>query len=129
MKPLSRATTYLAFAAILSPVSCATLRNAGKGSMAMAKNSAAATSAKISSLVKIPDFHLANMLPGNRVKVVEVREKDLKDLPTGKELALAHRQEQKSAFWIFGGPVDFEEPALPEPGIEFDGSLLPPRMP
>lgn len=135
MKALSRATTCLAFAAVLSLISCATLRNAGKGSVAMVKNSTSATASRISSLAKMPslpkmpEFHLANMLPGNRIKVVEVREKDLKELPTGKELALAHQKERRSGFWIFGGPVDFKEPTLPEPGSELDGSLLPPRMP
>lgn len=135
MNPISRVTTCLAIAAIFSLGSCATLRNVGKGSVAVVKNSTSATVSKISSvakmpsLPKMPDFQLANLLPGNRIKVVEVREKDLKELPTGKELALAHEKERRRGFWIFGGPVDFQEPTLPEPGSELDGSLLPPRMP
>lgn len=77
----------------------------------------------------MPEMSLAGLLPGRRIKVVEVREKDLEDLPTGKELAQAYQRERQSGFWIFGGPVDFKEPTLPEPGAELDGSLLPPRMP
>lgn len=140
MKTYLRATTFLAIAAVFPLSSCATLRNAGKGSVALVKNSTSATVSKIASvkmpsmpkmpsLPKMPDLHLANMLPGNRVKVVEVREKDLKELLMGSELAKAHVRERKSGFWIFGGPVDFQEPTLPEPGAELDGSLLPPRMP
>lgn len=124
--------TSLAIAAMFSLNSCASLREAGKTTVATVKNSTSATVSKISSVAKMPgmpDLHLANILPGNRVKVVEVREKDLKELPMGSELAKAHQQERRSGFWIFGGPVDFQEPSLPEPGTELDGSLLPPRMP
>lgn len=137
MKTCLRATTCLAIAAIFPLSSCATLRNAGRGSVALVKKSTSATVSKIASvkmpkmpsMPKMPDLHLANLLPGNRVKVVEVREKDLKELPMGSELAKTHARERKSGFWIFGGPVDFQEPTLPEPGAELDGSLLPPRMP
>lgn len=76
----------------------------------------------------ISDLPLVYLLPGQGPKVVEVREKDLKEMPTGHELALSH-EKRRSGFWIFGGPVDFEEPTLPEPGSAPDGSLLPPRMP
>jgi hypothetical protein len=125
-----RAAKILVLAASIPLVSCGTLRDAGRSSVAMVKNSTSATVSKISSIPmpKLPDMHLANLLPGSRVKVVDVREKDLKDLPTGKERALAYRNE-RSGFWIFGGPVDFKEPTLPEPGADPDGSLLPPRMP
>jgi hypothetical protein len=95
------------------------------------KNATSATKAKVSSFAKLPDIAdtpIARILPGQRVKVVEVREKDLKELPTGKEKAVAYRR-GNGGFWIFGGPVDFKEPTLPEPGSELDGSLLPPRMP
>lgn len=63
------------------------------------------------------------------VKVVEVREKDLKKLPTGQERAIAFENSRKRGFWFFNGPVDFKEPNLPQPGAEMDGSLLPPRNP
>ena len=75
------------------------------------------------------DTPIARLLPAGGLKVVEVREKDLKDMPTGRERAIAYRNERKRGFWIFGGPVDFEEPELPEDDSGIDGSLLPPRMP
>ncbi len=77
---------------------------------------------------KMSGLPLVHRLPGQGPTVVEVREKDLKEMPTGQELAKVH-QKRRSGFWIFGGPIDFEEPTLPEPGSELDGSLLPPRMP
>jgi hypothetical protein len=64
-----------------------------------------------------------------KVQVVEVREKDLKELPTGQEQALAfdnRNNQRKRSFWgIFSGPVDFKEPTLPLNSGELDGSLLP----
>lgn len=82
---------------------------------------------KPSFFAKLSGFSLASLLPGPGVKVVQVRKKDLKDLPTGRERALAFESQRKQGFWFFGGPVDFKEPTLPEPGSELDGSLLPPR--
>ncbi len=61
------------------------------------------------------------------VDVVEVREKDLKEIPSGKDRALAFDQQRKRSFWSFALP-DFEEPVLPEIDDEgIDGSLLPPK--
>lgn len=120
MKPMALAKTGFLIMATVAFVSCTAVKNA-----------TSATTAKISSMAKMPDLSdmpIASILPGQRVKVVEVREKDLKELPTGKEKALAYRS-GRSGFWIFGGPVDFKEPTLPEPGSEMDGSLLPPRIP
>lgn len=101
-------------------------------SCAAVKNATSATTAKVSSsFAKLPDLAdttIARILPSQRVKVVEVREKDLKEMPSGKEKAMAYRN-GRGGFWIFGGPVDFQEPTLPEPGSDADGSLLPPRMP
>ena len=135
MKITTRASSYLVLAAILPLASCATVRSVGRGSVNIVKNSTSATVSKISSIAKVPklpklpDLSLARLLPNRGPKVVEVREKDLKDMPTGQELAKAHQRERRTGFWIFGGPVDFKEPTLPEPGSEMDGSLLPPRMP
>lgn len=108
--------------------SCASLQNAGRNSVAAVKTTTRATASGIGSLAgkaKMPD--LASMLPGRRVKVVDVRENDLEELPLGHERALAFDRERKRGFWVFGGPVDFQEPELPEAGVELDGSLLPPR--
>ncbi len=103
-------------------VCCATIRE----TTAATKDTAAKLTSR-SGLADLADTTITRWLPGDRVKVVEVREKDLKELPTGKEKAIAHRK--SGVFRIFGGPVDFKEPALPVPGAELDGSLLPPLMP
>lgn len=67
---------------------------------------------------------LSNSIRPAGVKVVEVREKDLKKLPTGQEQALAFETKRKRS-WFFGGPVDFKEPTLPASAAAADGSLLP----
>jgi hypothetical protein len=121
MKTMAFTKTALLIIVSYALVSCAAVRKTTSDA-----------AAKVSSYAKMPDLTdtpLARLMPGGGVKIVEVREKDLKDLPTGKERAIAYRNERKSGFWIFGGPVDFKEPVLPEPGTEMDGSLLPPRMP
>lgn len=122
MNRMPRATFGFLIVALFGLASCATLRTAGGDSVATVKNSASA------ALSKVSDLPLVHLLPGQGPKVVEVRESDLKEMPTGHELAEAH-QKRKRGFWFFGGPVDFKEPTLPQPGAELDGSLLPPRMP
>lgn len=104
-------------------VSCTSVKSATSAATSAA-TSKVYSLAKLQNLAEMP---IARILPGQRVKVVEVREKDLKELPTGKEKAMAYRN--IGGFWVFGGPVDFKEPTLPEPGSEMDGSLLPPRIP
>lgn len=84
-----------------------------------------ATSTKVS---RLSEMTVERVRPAG-VRIVEVREQDLKELPTGHERALAFERSRKSNFWIFNGPVDFNEPMLPEMGAELDGSLLPPRQP
>ncbi len=116
-KPMKAA---LVCSASIALISCASMRDAGSSSVNMVKNTASA----------ISSFSFANLIPGHSdVKIVKVREKDLKELPTGKERALAYENEHKGGFWIFGGPVDFKEPNLPQSATELDGSLLPPRNP
>jgi hypothetical protein len=104
---------------------------ARKKTAAPASKLQTAQTAQTSKHAKFPFFSLSNplpkLLPGPRLQVVKVREKDLKELPSGHERALAF--ERKRGFWLFGGPVDFKEPTLPEPGSAMDGSLLPPRIP
>jgi hypothetical protein len=124
MKAKSRTSLFFVIAASCTLVSCAAL-----------KNTTASCTAKLSSMAKLPempslvDTPIARLMPAGGLKVVKVREKDLKDLPSGHERAIAYRNERKRGFWIFGGPVDFEEPTLPEDSSAIDGSLLPPRMP
>ncbi len=125
MKPLPRAILFPAVAAVFGVVSCATVSKVGKGSIAFVQKTTTATTSKVAQLstMAIDKIHP----PG--VKVVEVREKDLKKLPTGQERALAFENTRKRGFWFFSGPVDFKEPSLPEAGGEMDGSLLPPKGP
>lgn len=130
MKPIARSVFLLAAVSSLSLVSCGTLKQVGQSSMAAVKKTGSATASMVKAIPKpkMPDMSLANLMPGPKIKVVDVREKDLEEFKTGKELAQAYKRE-RSGFWIFGGPVDFKEPTLPEAGSELDGSLLPPRMP
>ena len=83
------------------------------------------------SLAKIGDASrgsIASILPP-RIPVVEVREKDLKEMPLGSERALAYEHRKRGFFSFFTGPVDFEEPDLPDVESEMNGSLLPPPPP
>jgi hypothetical protein len=137
MNPRSTAIAIGILAAGCMLVSCAGMRTAAEPTTVEKPDPKASFASKFSDLVKmpklpklpkLPEMSLPDFMPGDRVKVVEVREKDLRELPTGQEKALAYQRERKRGFWIFGGPVDFKEPDLPLPGSEVDGSLLPPRM-
>lgn len=87
-----------------------------------AVNAVKSSTAKVTT--GISQFSLADLRPA-RIDVVEVREKDLKEMPLGKDRALAF--ERKRSFWAFF-PGNFKEPALPQiQEGEFDGGLLPPK--
>jgi hypothetical protein len=124
MKTRLKASKLFMLAASIPLVSCTAV-----------KNTTSSAADRFSTLAKLPDMPalvdtpIARLLPAGGLKVVEVREKDLKDMPSGHERAVAFRKERSRGFWIFGGPVDFKEPSLPDVGSEMDGSLLPPRMP
>lgn len=91
------------------------------------ESSAGFAAATTSKLVKLTEMASHRIRPAG-VGVVEVREKDLKEMPTGHDRALAFENTRKRSFWSsFSGPVDFMEPMLPEASEEMDGSLLPPR--
>jgi hypothetical protein len=75
-----------------------------------------------------------NLMPA-RVKVVEVREKDLQEIQLGKERALAYAANKQaiakrdSGFWnLFRGPVNFKEPVLPSGDTALGDGLLPPKI-
>lgn len=121
MKPSPNPWVLLLLPACSVLVCCGTVRNLSQGSVDLVKRSASATVATVSSI--------PSLLPNGGPKVVEVREKDLKEQPTGKELAQNYNRDRRGGFWFFGGPVNFKEPSLPDAGSEMDGSLLPPRMP
>lgn len=117
--------------ATLGLIACGPMQKVGNGTASVFKRSTASVTSGIAAIPKpkIPDFSLANLLPGPKIKVVEVREKDLKEMPTGTELAKAHRNQGIADFWSFSGKLYFEEPDFPEPGADMDGGLLPPKMP
>ncbi|HEX7262264.1 MAG TPA: hypothetical protein VF258_10655 [Luteolibacter sp.] len=100
-------------------VSCTAVSAVGEGSMSLVRKTTDATTSRVAKL--------SDLVNPAGVKVVEVREKDLKPLPTGQERAIAFENTRKRGFWSFMGPVDFKEPTLPQPGGELDGSLLPPK--
>jgi hypothetical protein len=79
-------------------------------------------------------FSPTDLMPA-RVKVVEVREKDLQEITLGKERALAYSAnkhaiaKRESGFWnIFRGPVEFKEPTLPAGDPVMGDGLLPPKI-
>lgn len=127
MKPIQ---WFVSLALAAAMVSCAASRkdNTSPAQAAGKAQPPAPKSSRFAAWSKLPAFSLTDLLPGPKVKVVKVRHNELKEFPTGHERALAWENKRRG-FWIFGGPVDFKEPTLPEPGSELDGSLLPPRLP
>lgn len=98
----------------------ATLLLASCGAVSAVKSTASNATKGISQ------FSLSDLRPA-RIDVVEVREKDLREMPLGKERALAFDQKRKRSFWSFL-PGTFEEPTLPAVSEgDMDGSLLPPK--
>ena len=91
----------------------------------MSALSQAATS-KMSEFSRNSLAALDRLRPGPRVPVVQVRHKDLKDMPLGHDRALAYQDKQRNGWWFFG-PVNFKEPVLPDASAESTGSLLPPK--
>ncbi len=126
MKTMFRVIILSTAAASLGLVSCSTMSKVGKGSAALVKNTTSSATSKVSALSETA----MNKIRPAGVKVVEVREKDLKPLQNGHDRALAFENTKKKSFWFFNGPVDFIEPELPEPAIgdEQVDILLPPKV-
>ena len=90
------------------------------GAMNSVKTSAANVTKSISQ------FSLSDLRPA-KIDVVQVRKKDLKEMPLGKDRAIAFDREHKRSFWSFL-PGNFKEPSLPNlKDGNMDGSLLPPK--
>lgn len=100
------------------------VKDKASGATAAVKNTTAGATASVKK-IQIPSFR------SDRPQIVEVREKDLKELPLGKDKALAFEKERKKSFWAFAMPADFKEPVLPdfEAGDFDDAMLLPPKDP
>ncbi len=122
MKSPAILLTLAAAAAVCPLTSCAT---AGKKSMAFMEKTTSGATTKIAELAQAA----GDKIRPARIPVVAVREQDLKKMPTGEERALAFESKRRKRSWFFSGPVDFQEPTLPEIGGGMDGSLLPPKNP
>jgi hypothetical protein len=82
-----------------------------------------ATDAANDLAVKARQFSLADLRP-SKIDIVEVRESELRALPSGEERKMAYLR-SPGRFGRFFGPVEFIEPDLPEGGFAADGMLLP----
>jgi hypothetical protein len=126
LMPLRRhALLLMTMASVLCLSACASRQNTTTATTEAPKPSFTSKLKKI-SVAKLPKIRMPKSLFGPDVRIVEPREKDLKKLPSGSELAEAYRKKQRGFFWIVGGPVDFKEPDLPSPGIDTGEGLLPP---
>lgn len=116
-------------------IACAPIKKVGSGTVAVFKKSTSTVASGFAAIPKprMPDLSLANLMPGPKIKVVEPREKDLKEMPTGMELAQSRRRpgfaQGFADLWPFSGKLYFEEPNFPEPGMNMDDTLLPPKAP
>jgi hypothetical protein len=88
-----------------------------------------ATASRVSQISK---FSVTDLMPAE-VGIAQVRPKDLKEMPLGKERALAFEAKKQSiasrqdrGSWFSKGPAEFKEPILPIDAGLLDGSLLPP---
>ncbi|MCW1883184.1 hypothetical protein OKA04_00485 [Luteolibacter flavescens] len=109
----------------MKPVFCAiaAVSLASCAQMGQLKTATAGGFAKVGDATK---DSFAKLMP-SRIPVVEVREKDLKEVQSGEQQALAFERTRRNRFWsMFSGPVDFQEPMLPVDAGGMDGELLPP---
>lgn len=79
----------------------------------------------------LAQFSLSDLRPAG-IDIVEAREADLKEMPLGKDRALAFDKKRKRTFWsAIKAPKTYKEPVLPDLPViddsEIDGSLLPPK--
>lgn len=108
---------------------CCAIAAVSLASCAQVKQLQTATVAGMSKMGQASKDSFAKLMP-QRIPVVEVRDKDLKEIKTGREQAVAFQKEKRRGFWgsLFQGPVDFKEPELPVESAAMDGELLPPKL-
>jgi len=117
-RPLMKAMSQAILGALILPITLTSC-----GTMKVVTAAKEKTSSGVTALADASWGRLTKP----KVPIVEVREKDLKELPTGEEQALAFDNRKKRSFWgLFSGPVDYKEPTLPLNSGELDGTLLPP---
>ncbi len=118
---------FVILSALILPIaftSCGAVKTVGNATKAVGQTAAKAGK-------KVTQFSLADVMPA-KVEVVEVRENDLKEMPLGKDRALAYQgtrevQQRRSSFFSFTMPADFKEPTLPDIGDDNIDLLLPPK--
>jgi hypothetical protein len=98
------------------------------GTVEFAKKSTAALTSKAAHLARFPNLGIPDLFPAP-VKIVKVRDEDLRDLPLGHDRALAFERKRQYGDTLGRAPADFIQPDLPQPGEGMDGSLLPPKGP
>jgi hypothetical protein len=125
MRSRRYAQFFLTMTLTLGMVACASRETQSTSDHADRKSAITTTLKKV-SFARIPKLKMPRPFWGPKVKIVEPRARDLKNLPSGAELAMAYRKKQRGLFWIVGGPVDFKEPDLPMPGLDLEDGLLPP---
>ena len=103
-----------------------TMKSATASATRSVKSATASATKKVTQ--SIDDFRSPD------VDVVEVREKDLKEMPLGKDRALAYEKKAKTkrTFWSYVTPNSYIEPidlpTLPDMDEgDMDSSLLPPK--
>lgn len=76
-------------------------------------------------IVKKPLKSVAKLIP-QRIPIAEVRTKDLKEMPTGAERAMAFEQKRNRRIFAFI-PGLYKAPTLPDAQtVPADGGILPP---
>lgn len=108
---------------------CCAIAAVSLASCAQVNQLKTATVAGMTKMGQASKDSFAKLMP-QRMPVVEVREKELKEIKTGQEQAVAFEKERRRSFWgnLFKGPVDFKEPELPVESAAMDGELLPPKL-
>lgn len=107
------ALTSLTLTACLLFTSCGTFNAASN----LAKKS-------VKSVAKLVPDHIP--LVPQRIPIAEVRQEDLKTMPTGAEKALAFEKKRNRRYFAFI-PGFYKAPKLPtERGMSTEGSILPP---
>jgi len=127
MKPNALLPIVLVSMAILP--SCApTATTAESGSTSDSQASANRSAIPAFLRPNLSGLSLSSLMPGPKIKIVEAREKDLKDMPSGQELAKAHRRHGSPSSWSMPETLYFELPGFSEPGSDLDTGLLPPKI-
>ena len=114
-------------------VSCGNFNTATVSKMKNFNTAAASKMATVSKMAKKSVASVANLVP-RRVPVAEVRPKDLKQMPSGADRALAWNRHLDSKRYASNfrwfAPKHYKAPKLPNSrSMPTDGGILPPLHP